>query len=129
MRNHLSRAPLGIAIVLAATLAGCGSSGGSVAPPPSAPAGGAVITAQNTKFDRAALEVPAGKPFQLLFENREGVPHNVRIYAENPDQPLFTGEIFSGPGSRTYDVPALPAGAYKFRCDVHTDMAGAVTAG
>ena len=126
----MPKAALGAALLLAAlVMSACGASGGSVAPPPSAPAGGAVITAQNTKFDRTELTVPAGKPFQLLFENREGVPHNVSIFVDDPGQPLFAGEIFSGPGSRTYDVPALTAGTYKFRCDVHTDMAGTVTAG
>jgi plastocyanin len=65
----------------------------------------------------------------LLFENRDGAPHNVRIYDDNPDTPLFTGEIFSGPASRTYQVPAIPAGQHKFRCDVHPQMAGTVTSG
>jgi plastocyanin len=87
-----------------------------------------VITAQNIAFDRGQLAVPAGRPFQLLFENREGAPHNVRIY-DDVDQPLFVGEIFGGPGSRTYEVPAIPAGTHRFRCDVHPDMAGTVIAG
>lgn len=129
MTNNLHRAALRTSILAAAVLlAACGSTGGSSGPAPSAPAGGAVITANGLKFDRAELTIPAGKAFQLLFENREGAPHNVRIYGDNVDQPLFTGEVFTGPGSRTYDVPAIPAGTYKFRCDVHTDMAGTVTA-
>jgi plastocyanin len=110
-------------------LAACSASAGAGGPPPSAPSGGVVITAQGNAFDRGQLAVPAGRPFQLLFENREGAPHNVRIYDENVDQPLFVGEIFGGPGSRTYDVPAIPAGTHRFRCDVHPDMAGTVTAG
>jgi plastocyanin len=97
-------------------------------PPPSTPPGGAVITAQALKFDRTQLDVPAGRPFQLLFENRESAPHNVRIYDEGVDQPLFNGETFSGSGSRLYEVPALPAGTHRFRCDVHPEMAGTVTA-
>jgi plastocyanin len=110
-------------------LAACSASAGAGGPPPSAPSGGAVITAQGNAFDRGQLAVPAGRPFQLLFENRDGAPHNVRIYDEGVDQPLFVGEIFGGPGSRTYDVPAIPAGTHRFRCDVHPDMAGTVTAG
>ena len=98
-------------------------------PPPSAPSGGAVITAQALKFDRSQLDVPAGRPFQLLFENRESAPHNVRIFDEGGvDQPLFNGETFGGPGARTYEVPSLPAGTHKFRCDVHPEMAGTVNA-
>jgi plastocyanin len=87
-----------------------------------------VITAQAIAFDRQELVVPSGQPFQLLFENRETAPHNVTIYDEIVDRPLFVGEVFGGPGSRTYDVPAIPAGKYRFRCDVHPEMAGSLTA-
>lgn len=96
--------------------------------PPAAPPGGVVITAANTAFDRRELDVPAGRPFPLLFENQEGAPHNVRIY-DVLDEPLFVGEVFGGPGSRTYEVPAITSGIHQFRCDVHPDMAGTVTAG
>ena len=108
-------------------LAACTSATGAGGSPPPAPSGGAVITANGIAFDRQDLAVPAGRPFQLLFENRESAPHNVTIYDEAVDQPLFVGEIFGGPGSRTYDVPPIPAGTYHFRCDVHPGMAGSVT--
>jgi plastocyanin len=117
-----------IGLVAASILCGCTASAAS-GPPPSAPAGGAVITAQSIKFDRARLDLPAGRPFQLLFDNREGAPHNVRIFDEGVDQPLFLGETFGGPGARTYAVPAIPAGTHRFRCDVHPEMAGTVSAG
>jgi plastocyanin len=127
----VSRRIRGGAILLLAgsLLAGCGASGGSDAAVPSAPAGGVAMTARNTAFDRGQLDVPAGRPFELLFENHEGAPHNIRIYDDGVDQPLFVGETFSGPGSRTYQVPAIPAGTHKFRCDVHPQMSGTVTAG
>jgi plastocyanin len=120
----------GRAVILFAVgcvLAACSTASGSGAPPPSAPPGGAAITAQNIAFDRVQLDVPAGKPFALLFENREGAPHNVRIY-DDVDHALFTGDVFSGPASRAYEVPAIPAGTHRFRCDVHPEMAGTVTA-
>ena len=117
-------------LLLAGVLvAGCGGSNAPDSPAPSAPAGGVAITARNTAFDRSQLDVPAGRPFELLFENREGLPHNIRIYDEGVDQALFVGETFSGPGSRTYQVSAIPAGTHKFRCDVHPQMTGTVTAG
>jgi plastocyanin len=116
-------------VLAGSLLIGCNTSTGSAAPPPSAPSGGAVITAQNTAFDRGQLAVPAGRPFQLLFENREGAPHNVTIYDDSGAPPLFVGETFGGPGSRTYEVPSIPAGTHKFRCDVHPQMTGTVTAG
>jgi plastocyanin len=121
----------GAAILLLAgsLVAGCGGSGGSDASAALPPSGGVAMTARNTAFDRAQLSVPAGRPFQLLFENRESAPHNITIYDEGVEPPLFVGETFSGPGSRTYQVPAIPAGTHKFRCDVHPQMAGTVTAG
>ena len=117
-----------IVVLAASAVVGCTASAGSGGPPPSAPTGGAVVTAQGNAFDRSELAIPAGRAFQLLFENREGTPHNVRIFDDGVDQPLFVGEIFGGPGSRTYDVPAIPAGMHRFRCDVHPDMAGTVLA-
>jgi plastocyanin len=111
----------------AGVLVACGTATGAGGPPPSAPPGGVVITAMDLRFDRTHLDVPAGRSFTLLFENREGPPHNVRIY-DDVDQPLFVGDVFGGPGSRNYEVPALPAGAHRFRCDVHPDMSGTVTA-
>lgn len=109
-------------------LVACTSATGAGGSPPPAPSGGAVITANGIAFDRQELAVPAGRPFQLLFENRESAPHNVRIWDEAVDAPLFVGEVFGGPGSRTYDVPAIPAGTHRFRCDVHPEMAGTLTA-
>jgi plastocyanin len=110
-------------------LAGCTSAAGITGPPPSAPLGGAVIVAQGVAFDRARLVVPAGTSFALLFENRDGVLHNVTIYDEAGGQPLFVGEVFAGPGSRSYAVPAIPAGTHRFRCDVHPQMSGTLEAG
>jgi plastocyanin len=112
----------------AAVLVSCSASAAG-GPPPTAPAGGAVITANGTAFDRQQLVVPAGTAFPLLFENREGAPHNVTIYDEGSAAPLFVGEIFGGPAARTYAVPAIPAGTHRFRCDVHLDMSGSLTAG
>jgi len=38
---------------------------------------------------------------------------------------LFTGALVTGPKTVTYQVPALSAGTYYFRCDVHpTQMFG-----
>ena len=41
---------------------------------------------------------------------------------------VSVGEIFSGPGQKTQSVPALAAGSYFFRCDVHPDMQGTIVA-
>ncbi len=41
---------------------------------------------------------------------------------------VSVGEIFGGPGQRTQSVPALTAGTYFFRCDVHQNMTGTIVA-
>ena len=93
-----------------ASTAGSGAPSG--APPASAPA-----------------SAPAGKPFQIHFKNEDqGTPHNVAIHTGSPTGPeVFKGEIFPGPGERTYDVPALQAGTYGFVCSVHPNMTGTLT--
>ena len=66
--------------------------------------------------------------FHLLFDNRDSAPHNVTILDANGES-TFVGETFGGPASRIYAIPALAAGTYRFRCDVHTDMTGSLVAG
>jgi plastocyanin len=125
----MSRRLLGAGAILAATtLVACSPVGGG-GPPPTLPPGAVAIVAQDLAFTTERLVVPADAAFGLLFENRESAPHNVRIFDEDAAEPLFVGEIFSGPSTRLYDVPALPAGEHSFRCDVHPAMAGEVIAG
>ena len=105
-------------------------SGPAASGPP--PAGGGPtlpIAAQNVAFDTNALTAPANTPFQIAFDNKDnGVPHNVAIHQGSPTGPeVFKGEIFPGPATKTYDVPALPAGTYGFVCSVHANMTGTLT--
>ena len=115
---------------LAAVLAAC--SGAPAASPAASapPAGDAVtVTAQDLKFGQSEITVPADESFDLVFDNQEGAPHNVAIYADSSaSTKISVGEIFSGPAQRTQTVPALAAGTYFFRCDVHPDMKGSIVA-
>jgi len=52
----------------------------------------------------------------------------VAIYKDQwASQKLFGEEPFGGPKQVNYQVGALAAGSYFFRCDVHTDMKGTLT--
>ena len=100
-----------------------------------APSGGTAtvvlnLTAQGTAYDTDTLEVPANTPFQIVFVNNDaGIPHNVAIHKDSPTGPeVWKGEIFNGVATKTYDVPALPAGTYGFVCTVHSNMTGTLTA-
>ncbi len=86
---------------------------------------------QNLAFDLAESALPANTEATIVFENKDdGVSHNVAIYTDkSATKVLFTGDIFAGLDSRTYQVPALNAGSYFFRCEVHpTQMTGTLIA-
>jgi len=103
-------------------------------PAPSASGGGgggfpAHISANALQFSTSSLTFPAGTGVTLTFDNQDaGVPHNVAIYSDSGyTTAVFTGDIVTGPTKATYAIPALDAGTYYFRCDVHTTMTGTVT--
>src|SRR5262245_14775940 len=116
-------------VVLAAVTAACSSS--SAQPPasagpvdPDAP----VVVAQGNAFAPSTLDVTADKAFSLTLDNKDSAPHNVAIYADSSaSSPVSVGEIVSS-AKATQQVPALAAGSYFFRCDVHHEMTGTINA-
>ena len=101
--------------------------GASAAPSGSAPASAATgevvtVTATNITWEQADLEVPADTPFTLeLVNNDASVPHNVDIRDEAGTS-LYITDTFPGVETRSFDAPALTAGAYQFVCTVHPNM-------
>jgi plastocyanin len=116
-------------VVLAAVTAACSSS--AAQPPasagpvdPNAP----VIVAQGNAFSPAALDVTADKAFSLTLDNKDSAPHNVAIFTDSSAATsISVGEIVSN-AKTTQQVPALAAGSYFFRCDVHKEMTGTINA-
>ncbi|MEX0755954.1 MAG: cupredoxin domain-containing protein [Actinomycetota bacterium] len=85
------------------------------------------ISAQVSTFVPADITAPAGEGFNLVFDNQDsGVPHNVAI-GDDAGGAVFTGEVFNGVATKTYQVPPLQAGDYTLVCDVHPDMTGTLT--
>jgi plastocyanin len=141
------RTPLVSLVVLVVAMAGCGDAAGGTpdpepqvtAPPtpataetpavPSPLSGDAIeITAQSHAFDQTTVSVPAGEAFHIVFTNDELLtPHNVEIEDSDGNE-LFFGKAFDGVETRTYDVPALAAGTYRFLCTVHPEMTGTLVA-
>jgi len=96
-----------------------------------APSGNVQISAHGIRFEQASVDAPAGEPFQIDFDNKDpGTPHDIVIHSGDANGPVvFKGEAFSGAAVKTYDVPALEAGAYTFVCSIHPGpMAGTLTA-
>ena len=107
-----------------------GDVGGSPAPSGPAPAPGEItLIAEGVKFDKNAITAPADKPFKITLDNKDAATsHDVDIL-DAAGANVFEGADFPGPEVRTYDVPAIPAGTYKFICSIHPDlMTGELTA-
>lgn len=88
-----------------------------------APSGTAVsVTAKDTAFDTDCLAAPADQAFTIAFNSEDSETHNLAILGDHSSTDvLFRGEIFQGPKTTTYSVPALTAGRYVFHCEVHQD--------
>jgi plastocyanin len=89
-----------------------------------------IVVAQSLAFDTDEINLSAGAPTPITFQNQDaGIPHNLSIY-RNQDytDPVYEPQDpFPGPGERTYNVPPLEPGTLYFRCDVHpTTMEGRV---
>jgi plastocyanin len=82
----------------------------------------------NVAFEQTQLTVPADTAFPLEFANNDnGIPHNVQIKDEAGTE-LYITETYNGVATKTFEAPALAAGAYQFLCSVHPNMKIDVTA-
>lgn len=82
------------------------------------------ITAYDNKFDKDCMAVPPDRAFTIEFTNDDrGIPHNVSIYdtSGGTEKTLFKGDLIDS-GTIVYNVPAIPAGTYLFRCDPHPEI-------
>jgi hypothetical protein len=83
------------------------------------------VHAKNSQFDTTQLEGPRHcEPFTIALTNDDRVwEHNVTIELMDVEGTvLFAGGLVTAPETVTYDVPALPAGEYRFVCSVHSDF-------
>ena len=106
--------------------------GGSQPPPtPSAPGDTSIqLVAANLEFDQRALTAAAGGNVNVTMDNRDAsVLHNFALYVDSSTaQPIFVGDLVTGPIVTTYTFEAPAPGTYFFRCDVHPDtMTGSFT--
>jgi len=123
-----SPAPGGSPAPAGSPAAGSPAPGSPAAGSPAAGGPSLQLGATNTTFDKNTLEATAGAPFSIAFQNNDtAVPHNVEIFDASGAN-VFKGDLVTGPKTVTYQVPALAAGTYQFRCVVHpAQMTGTLT--
>jgi plastocyanin len=125
----------GLLITLGLVMAACTSGGdGATCPGTGGSAtvadGDVALCSVDLEFDATTIEAPEGEEFTITYTNLESQPHNVAIYTEEGGEEIAIGEIITGPDATTQIVvPALDAGTYYFRCDVHPDMEGSIVIG
>ena len=99
-------------------------------PPPPSGAPAVPLAAKGVKFDKTALDVPAGAPFVIDFKNEDpaGTTHDVDIRRDDKTTEVQNQEVIDGGQSRAYTYNALDPGTYTFICSVHpTLMFGTLT--
>jgi cytochrome c oxidase subunit 2 len=90
------------------------------------------LTAQHITWDKACIAAVAGQPIKVTIINKDaGIAHNFAIWVDSSlKKRLFQTGNLSGPATKTYTAPALPAGKYYFQCDVHgPSMSGTLIIG
>jgi plastocyanin len=89
---------------------------------------GVKVKAQSVAFDRTDIALKADAEVEITFTNADkGIQHNIDIFAGDPSNSLFKGDLVTGASTVTYTFKAPAAGTYKFQCDVHPTMNGTVT--
>jgi hypothetical protein len=94
-------------------------------PLPTPPPGAVILEVTNRQYSAAVIEGVANVPTIVYFTNNDEDNHNLTIYRNaSKDKELFRGDIFSGPNTIVYEIPALPAGEYYFADFVFASMHG-----
>ena len=118
---------LGLVAVAAVLVACSGASAQSAAPSAAGPTGPTVtVVAKDVKFQTTDVPVKANEAFDLVLDNQDSAPHNIKV-SDASGKEIYKGQIVT---SQKVDnaIPALAPGTYTFVCEVHPDMRGTITA-
>ncbi len=118
----------------AVTQPACGQNLPPVVTPAAAnepPSATLTITASGIAFDKDKLAALSGVPLTLTFDNKDaGTAHNIHFF-QGPDETgtdVAQTDIAAGPDVSTLNFGPLTDGEYYYRCDVHPQMNGILTA-
>lgn len=94
------------------------------ATPDCSPTGANVmVVASSTQFNSACYAAPANQSFTITYDNRDTLSHNIVILESHAaTEAMFRAEIFTGPRTSTFTVPALRPGTFAFHCEVHPTL-------
>ena len=89
------------------------------------------VSATSFQFSSAVIEMGEDEAFTVRFANNDdGVPHSFAIFdddgaAGTAGAVVSTTGVFSGVAEQGFEVSlGLPAGTYRFQCEVHANMTG-----
>ena len=79
------------------------------------------LTAQHISWNTKCIAAVAGQPIKVTVINKDaGIAHNFAIWVSSAlTKRLYQTPNVTGPATKTFIAPALPAGKYYFQCDVH----------
>ena len=118
---------MAIAFLLANNDSAPAESGGDH--PPGEDTGAITVVASGVAFDTDKLELKADTETTITLDNQDSVPHNLSIYEDDSaEADLYVGAEVAAGATADNEIPALEAGEYFFRCDLHpSSMTGTVT--
>jgi plastocyanin len=119
MRHALALVAL---VAVAASLATCGGPAATIQVDADV-----LITSGSLDFNLSEFTLPADVATKIHLVNQSPMPHNIAIYTDaSVTVPLFVGDAIES-RDIVYEVPALAAGTYYFRCELHPEMNGTLT--